>query len=103
MEDVSKVVVALNLSAEGSEEFVCHAYEQHRAAIYRHMIAIGLDPNSAQDLTQEAFLSLFESLSKGQRIQHLRSWLFSVASRLAVRLLEKRRGEALVSVPDMAI
>ena len=102
MEDVSKVVVALNLSAEGREEFVCHAYEQHRVAIYRHMIAIGLDPNSAQDLTQETFLSLFESLSKGQRIQHLRSWLFSVASRLGVRHLEKLRGEAIVSVPDMA-
>ena len=27
--------------------------EEHRFSVYRHMIAIGLDPESAQDLTQQ--------------------------------------------------
>jgi RNA polymerase sigma-70 factor (ECF subfamily) len=103
MEDVSDVVISLNISAEGREEFVCRAYEEHRGAIYRHMIALGLDPCSAQDLTQETFLSLFESLSKAQRIQRLRPWLFAVASRLGVKHLEKLRGEAILNAPDMAV
>ena len=102
MDDVSRAVISLNLSIEGREEFVSRAYEEHRVAIYRHMIATGLDPQSAQDLTQETFLSLFDSLLKGQRIERLRPWLFTVASRIAVRHLEKRRGEAILNVPDMA-
>ena len=78
------------------------AYEEHRASTYRHMIAIGLDPQSAQDLTQETFLSLFEWILKGQRIDRVRPWLFTVASRLAVRHLERQRGEAILNVPDVA-
>jgi RNA polymerase sigma-70 factor, ECF subfamily len=102
MEEASKSVIALNLSVDHRDQFVCRAYEEHRSAIYRYLIAIGLDPQSAQDLTQETFLSLFESLLKGQRIERLRPWLFAVASRTAMRHLEKQRGEAILSVPDMA-
>ena len=102
MDDISEAVISLNLSIERREEFVCRAYEEHRASIYRHMIAIGLEPQSAQDLAQETFLSLFEALLKGQRIDKLRPWLFTVASRLAVRHLERLRGEGILNVPDVA-
>jgi RNA polymerase sigma-70 factor, ECF subfamily len=103
MEDVSDVVISLNISAERREEFVCRAYEEHRSSVYRHMIAIGLDPESAQDVAQQTFLCLFESLLKGQRIEHLRPWLFAVAARIAVRHLERVRGEAIADLPDMAM
>jgi Sigma-70 region 2 len=56
---------------------------------------------AAQDLTQETFLCLFESLSKGHRIEKLRPWLFTVASRIAVRQLERFRSEAIHDVPDI--
>jgi RNA polymerase sigma-70 factor (ECF subfamily) len=101
MDRISDLPLSLDLSAERREEFVCRAYEEHRAAIYRHMVAIGLDVEAGQDLTQETFVALFESLSKGHQIENLRPWLFAVATRIAVRHLEKLRGEALLSVPNM--
>jgi DNA-directed RNA polymerase specialized sigma24 family protein len=102
MEDIFEGGISLNLSVERREDFVCRAYEEHRSAVYRHMVALGLDTEAAQDFTQETFLSLFESLCKGQRIDRLRPWLFAVASRIAVRHLERLRGEAILKVPDMA-
>ena len=102
MEETSDSVISLNLAVERRDELVCRAYEEHRLAVYRHMVAIGLDAGAAQDLTQETSLSLFESLSKGHRIERLRPWLFAVASRMAVRHLERARGEAISNVPDMA-
>jgi DNA-binding FrmR family transcriptional regulator len=53
MEDVSDVVISLNISAGRREEFVCRSYEEHRSLVCRHMTAIGLAPESAQDLTQQ--------------------------------------------------
>ena len=102
MEETSDSVISTNLAVERRDELVCRAYEEHRRAVYRHMVAIGLDAGAAQDLTQETSLSLFESLSKGHRIERLRPWLFAVASRMAVRHLERARGEAISNVPDMA-
>jgi RNA polymerase sigma-70 factor, ECF subfamily len=102
MEEISEVPLSLNIARERREEFVCRAYEEHRAAVYRHMVALGLDVEAAQDLTQETFISLFESLSKGHRIESLRPWLFAVASRIAVRHLERIRGEAILNAPDIA-
>jgi RNA polymerase sigma-70 factor, ECF subfamily len=102
MEETSEISLPLSASVEGREEFVCRAYEEHRAEIYRHLVAIGLSVDAAQDLAQETFLSLFESLSKGHRIEKLRPWLFTVASRLAVRHLERVRGEPILDVPYVA-
>jgi len=96
-------VISLNLLAERRDESVCRAYEENRSAVYRDMIAIGLDAGTAQNLTQETFLSLFESLSKAQRIERLRPRLVAAASRIAVRHLERRLlGEAILNVPDVA-
>ena len=46
MEDVSDVVISLNISVERREEFVCRAYEEHRCLVYRHMIAIPEPPKT---------------------------------------------------------
>jgi RNA polymerase sigma-70 factor (ECF subfamily) len=84
-----------------ASELVCRAYEAHSAEIYRHIFTFGLGATAAQDLTQETFLCLFESLCKGHCIEKPRPWLFTVASRIAMRQLHRDRSEVTLQTPDI--
>lgn len=72
-------------------DVVCRAYEAERLTVYRYLASLGLEPEAAQDLTQEVFLRLYLALRRGEDIRMPRAWLFSVASRL---FLNVRRNEA---------
>jgi RNA polymerase sigma-70 factor (ECF subfamily) len=59
-------------------------YEAHRLAIYRFLAGQGLDIGTAQELTQDVFVRLFVAIDRGTEILSEQSWLYSVASKLAV-------------------
>lgn len=65
-------------------EAVSRAYREDREAIYRYLVALGTDPADAQDITQEVFLRLYESLRQRKQIRNFRAWTFAVASNLAL-------------------
>jgi RNA polymerase sigma-70 factor (ECF subfamily) len=71
-------------SGEPIKDVVCRTYEQERASVYRYLVSLGVDPASAQDLCQEAFLRLYTALKKGEQIRVVKAWLLTVASRLAL-------------------
>jgi len=54
-------------------------YSELRKPLLRYLVCLGLSLDEAQDVVQEAFLSLHRHLSAGGSKENIRSWLFRVA------------------------
>lgn len=54
-------------------------YGELRKPLLRYLVCLGLSSDEAQDVVQEAFLSLHQHLSAGGSKENIRSWLFRVA------------------------
>lgn len=50
-----------------------------RKPLLRYLACLGLSPDEAQDVVQDAFLSLHRHLAAGGSQKNIRSWLFRVA------------------------
>jgi RNA polymerase sigma-70 factor, ECF subfamily len=50
-----------------------------RKPLLRYLVCLGLSSDEAQDVVQDAFLSLHRHLSAGGSQENMRSWLFRVA------------------------
>ena len=50
-----------------------------RKPLLRYLVCLGLSPDEAQDIVQEAFLRLHRHLAAGRSQENIRSWLFRVA------------------------
>jgi RNA polymerase sigma-70 factor (ECF subfamily) len=74
------------------------SYEAHRVKIYRFLVGQGLDPDNAQELTQEVFVQLFVALKGGRKIESEQAWLYRVASNLAVNYWRREGGPMWVEL-----
>jgi RNA polymerase sigma-70 factor (ECF subfamily) len=54
-------------------------YRELRKPLLRYLVCLGLSGDEAQDVVQDAFLSLHRHLSAGGSKENIRSWLFRVA------------------------
>jgi RNA polymerase sigma-70 factor (ECF subfamily) len=54
-------------------------YAELRKPLLRYVVCLGLSADEAQDVVQDAFLSLHRHLSAGGRQENIRSWIFRVA------------------------
>jgi len=54
-------------------------FSELRKPLLRYLVCLGLSADEAQDVVQEAFLSLHRHLSAGGSKQNIKSWLFRVA------------------------
>jgi RNA polymerase sigma-70 factor, ECF subfamily len=54
-------------------------YRELRKPLMRYLVCLGLSSDEAQDVVQDAFLSLHRHLSAGGSKENIRSWLFRVA------------------------
>src|ERR1700733_6670819 len=54
-------------------------YSELRKPLLRYLVCLGLSMDEAQDVVQEAFLSLHRHLTAGGAKENIRSWLFRVA------------------------
>src|ERR1700739_2287817 len=54
-------------------------YRELRKPLMRDLVCLGLSRDEAQDVFQDAFLSLHRHLSAGGSKENIRSWLFRVA------------------------
>ena len=66
-----------------NRERVSTLYDAHRDEIYRFLVAQGLIPAVAQEVTQDVFVDLFVALEKGTQMNSERAWLYAVAGRAA--------------------
>src|SRR5579864_5127084 len=54
-------------------------FRELRKPLLRYLMCLGLSADEAQDVVQDAFLSLHRHLSAGGSQQNVRSWLYRVA------------------------
>jgi RNA polymerase sigma-70 factor (ECF subfamily) len=70
---------------ETIQERVERIYEAERGNIYAYLVYLGLPPARAQELAQDAFLTMYRKMLKGADIENPRAWLYRVAHNLAFR------------------
>lgn len=68
--------------AAGSSE-VANLYRELRKPLQRYLVCLGLSADEAQDVIQDAFLSLQRHLASGGAQDNIRGWLFRVAHNAA--------------------
>jgi len=96
---VGQVVHELQM-AETTEPSELHravtaAFEELKDPVFRYVAAIVSEDQGARDVTQEAFVRLYEHLLKGHRIAHVRAWIFRVAHNLAIDAVRKSSAAAV--------
>jgi RNA polymerase sigma-70 factor, ECF subfamily len=64
--------------ARGSAE-VTILYRELRKPLLRYLVCLGLSSDEAQDVVQDAFVSLQRHLGSGSTQENIRGWLFRVA------------------------
>lgn len=73
-------------------------YRELRKPLLRYLICLGLAADEAQDVVQDAFVSLHRHLASGGSQENIRSWLFSVAhngARNRLHSYDRRFGKPL--------
>ncbi len=66
-------------------------YQENRRAICAYLVYLGVSSDQAQEITQEAFLRLHESMRQGAAIENARAWLFRVAHNLGMKMRSEGR------------
>jgi RNA polymerase sigma-70 factor (ECF subfamily) len=64
-------------------------YVMRRSLVFRYLVALTRDPSEAEDLTQEAFLRLFDHCISGHVVDNVVNWLLVVARNL---MIDRTRG-----------
>jgi|ERR1700733_8281172 len=70
---------------------VVDLYDELRLPLYGYLICMGLTPQEADDVIQDAFLRLVRFLQDGGQIKSHRSWIYRVAHNLGVNLQKRER------------
>jgi len=96
--------LALPLSRLGAKNREANTlYEELRKPLLRYLLCLGMSSDQAQDVVQDAFLSLQRHLASGGSQENIRSWLFRVAhnrARNQQNSYERRFGAPLGSAID---
>jgi RNA polymerase sigma-70 factor (ECF subfamily) len=84
----------------GERDAYCDLVRRHQDVIYRHMRGMGLDHDTALDVTQDAFVRAYGRLDDCRDRASYRAWLFRIARNLCLDHLKNVRR---LSVPLSAI
>jgi RNA polymerase sigma-70 factor (ECF subfamily) len=78
-------------------------YRELRKPLLRYLVSLGLSSDEAQDVVQDAFVSLQRHLASGGSQENIRSWVFRVAhngARNRQNSYHRRFGEPLDAEAD---
>lgn len=68
-------------------------YEEHRNAVFRHLVRL-LGRQRAEDAFQETFLRALRGYPGLEHDRHLKAWIFTIATRVAVDEGRKARPQS---------
>jgi RNA polymerase sigma factor (sigma-70 family) len=71
-------------------------YEAQRAAVFAHLVRL-LGRQRAEDAFQETFLRALRGYPSLRHGRHLKAWVFTIATRVAVDESRRRRPEAAMA------
>jgi RNA polymerase sigma-70 factor (ECF subfamily) len=85
-------------STSGDQEAFAVLVRRYQAPLYRHAWRLTQDRRSAEDVTQEAFVSAWRRLPSLVNPESFRSWLYQIATRRSIDLVRARRPEQPLEV-----
>jgi RNA polymerase sigma-70 factor (ECF subfamily) len=65
--------------------------DEYKDKIYNYVARMLNDPYEAEDVTQEAFLRAYKSLPRFRGASSFHTWLYRIASNLAIDVVRKRK------------
>ncbi len=71
------------------------AYEENADALFRHCFARVRDRELAKDIVQEAFTRTWTYIAKGNKVDHLRAFLYRTLHNAIVDTMRKKRSVSL--------
>ena len=85
------------------EENVIGLFDELRIPLLRYLSGFPLTPQDSEDVIQEVFLALFQSLRNGKSHQNVRGWLFRAAHNLALKKYQRSRKDNENTGPLIAV
>lgn len=79
----------------GDPDALAAAISRYQHRLYRYLLRLVADPAAAEDLFQQTWVRVMESIRRYDPLRSFEAWLFSVAHNLAIDYLRKSRPESL--------
>ena len=76
--DAAPLALPLSRLSAGASE-ATNLYRELQKPLLRYLVCLGLSSDEAQDVVQDAFLTLHRHLTSGGSQENIRGWLFRVA------------------------
>lgn len=76
------------------------AFDAHADSVFRFCLVKTSDPIVAEDLTQEAFVRLWQAMRAGRELAELRGFLFTIARNLIIDWYRKHKSVSLDAMTD---
>jgi len=87
-QDESKLIAQ---SMDGDEEAYAVLVDRYKQGLYRHCFKITRDEGLAEDIALDAFVEAFVHLDRFDARYRFSTWLYKIATNLALMHLRKRR------------
>lgn len=84
----------------GDEQAFATLFQLHKKRVYSVCLLMTKDVTEAEDLTQEAFLQVFRSVSSFRGDSAFSTWLYRVAVNTVLMKLRRRKAPPLVSLDE---
>lgn len=79
------------LAQQGDKHAFSELVTRHQDAVYRFLMRLTRMPDTALDLTQDAFLRAYQSMHGWRPEAQWKTWLFQIARNLAIDLLRREQ------------
>jgi RNA polymerase sigma-70 factor (ECF subfamily) len=90
----------VQMAKDGDEQAFAALFHLHRKRVYAVCLQMTKDVADAEDLTQEAFLQVFRSVSSFRGDSAFSTWLYRVAVNTVLMKLRRRKSPPLLSLDE---
>jgi RNA polymerase sigma-70 factor, ECF subfamily len=80
---------------EKLEEKIDKIYSYYYLDVYRFLVCFSGNQNDAEDLTQEVFIRVLNSVANKNSISNIKTWIFTIAKHVAIDHYRKKRFSSL--------
>ena len=99
LQDCTPLTNIFDSSAASLHDEIERVYRETRTAVCSYLLCLGVPSAQAQEVTQEVYLRLYQTMRKGQEIENVRAWLFRVAHNQGIKVRTREKSFRMVS-PD---
>lgn len=96
----------VRLVRDGQTEEFAHIVRRYQRMIYGMVARIADTPQDAEDITQDIFIKVFQSLHKFRGQSEFSTWIYRIAYNTTISAVRRRRRNFVVlddHIPDMNI